>query len=113
MFNVGDTVIATTDIRSLSDHFPIGTKLKITATYIIGSNHMCDVQDEFGAQILSVWEKDLRSEPTSEMRQILQPLLGLSDKDYDYLFTSKAASKGKTELQLLREYIMQVQVRME
>lgn len=113
MFNVGDSVIAVEDIYSLTAHFPVGTKLKITNKYFIDGRCEYDVKDENGIAILSVWEEDLRPKTKSEMRQILQPLLGLSDKDYDYLFTNPSASKGKTELQLLREYIMQVQVRME
>lgn len=44
------------------------------------------------------------------LQDFLQPLLGLSHEEYDSLFTVPSQLKGKTELELLREYIRQIQI---
>lgn len=108
MIPVGSSAITTEDIYTIDRCLKKGSRVKIT--YANDKDDTYDIEDKNGRQIFSVWSCSLKEEVSNTLRVVLQPLFGLSDKEYDKLFSVPAQQKGKTELEILREYIRQIQI---
>ena len=110
MIPVGSFAITTEDIHTLDNCLKKGSRVKILDAYVVDQREEYTIENENGWQIFSVWSDILKTEVGDTLRVVLQPLSGLSDEEYDKLFSVPAQQKGKTELEILREYIRQVQI---
>ena len=106
MFDIGQFVVAVQDLYPLGEStIPTGAKLKIIGSAFFNDECTYDVETENGAKCFFVSESFLMPEKENGQREILQPLLGLTDEEYRHMFIEPAAMQNKTELTLLREYV--------